>query len=158
MRRHIIHAMVILAVATAQQATARIGETEEECTARYGQPTKIDREKNVRQYTKGGLWIYIQFHEGKAELIGFRKLESDILGSAAAISDNQVDSLLKANGGKREWKKQDTLSMGKDWQTEDGELLAHIDSDNYLMICTKGYVARQAAKKKEKEDRNLQGF
>jgi hypothetical protein len=120
---------------------------------------KADKDKNMLLFQKGGILIMVEFYNGKADMISFRKSKQNILGIAEEFSDNEIQNLLKANGGTREWKQREIISMNKEWQTEDGELLAHLEAiENYIVIATKSYLAREESKKKAKENKKLDGF
>jgi hypothetical protein len=159
MKRYTSTVILVLALFVAREATARIGETPEQCRARYGEPTKVEKDKNMLLFQKGGVLIIVNFYDGKADMISFRKAKQNILGMAEEFSDNEIQNLLKANGGTREWKQREIISMNKEWQTEDGEFLAHLRAmDNIMIIATKAHLAREVAKKKAKEDKNMDGF
>ena len=84
------------------QAIARIGETPKQCLKRYGKPysTKVfpDIKEVWNWYLKGGFDIRIFFYDGKAGVISFSKL-----GTSKELSENEIQTLLRANGGKRIW-------------------------------------------------------
>ena len=139
-------------------AYARIGETQEQCKQRYGIPVKVDSVQNMMGFKKSGFFIIIQFHDGKADMIRFSKLEQNILGIATEMSENEIETLLKANGSKV-WKQREVISMNREYETEDGVLFAQYDiMENTLMILTNGYIARHEAKNKAKEDDKLKEF
>lgn len=137
---------------------ARIGETSQQCEERYGKPF-TDEEDALTGYRKSGLLIFIEFFNNKAEMISFRKAEENILGMAEELSDNEIQTFLKANSGKKEWKKRSVISMDKEWETEDAEIFAqYITIRNTLIIATKGCLERKAAEKKAKEEEKLKDF
>ena len=73
---------------------ARIGESQEECIARYGaviekRPAKIpDSDPEATVFSKGGVTVYIEFQKGKAWCVVFRK---------PALTASEVAGLLRAN-------------------------------------------------------------
>ncbi|MEI6634897.1 MAG: hypothetical protein WCP22_13925, partial [Chlamydiota bacterium] len=143
---------------SARCALGRIGETPEQCTSRYGESIKTGEDKSMI-FKKSGLLIMVDFYDGKADMINFSKAQRNILGKAEKLSENEIQTLLKSNGADRTWKKRDILSMNEEWETEDGVLLAHLESlENFLIVTTKDHMTRAEAKKKQKEDKNLGGF
>jgi len=138
---------------------ARIGETPAQCETRYGKAFKTDTDSGMSFFRKGGFLIMVGFHQGKAGLVSYRKEETDILDNAKEMSDNEIETLLKANGGNKKWKKREIISMDKEWQTEDGTLFAqYMTMQNYLTVVTKEYIEREDAKKKAKEKKDLEGL
>ncbi len=165
--------LTALLLAGGMAATARIGETEAECAARYGEPygepvddVMKDRAIVWRAYGKGGLswmgWLFgkgklifiIGFRDGKAESIQFQNMEKKGVGNPVALTEAEIDVLLKANGGKRKWKWQMVADGFTDgWKTEDGELVAvHPGKDqSSLKIATKEANQRWKRSRAEKE-------
>lgn len=139
-------------------ALARIGETPEQCQARYGEPVK-KLSNNRSLFQKNGILIIAEFYEGKADLLTFRKVDQNIIGIPADFSDNEIAGLLKANGGEKAWKKVESLSLDSQWQTDDSALIANYASvDKLLFIVTKNHMAHSEENKKKKEDKNLSEF
>lgn len=137
-------------------AYARVGETTEQCRARYGEP--ISSSEKGTLYKKSGLLIVATFYEGKCDLIGYRKVEENSLGKAIKLTENEINLLLKSNS-QSEWKKQNNLSMSSQWQTEDGTLFANYDIfENTLGVMSAEYLARQKAEREAKEKDSLKGF
>lgn len=175
MKRIIAVVSLIVFASLYQQTTARIGETPEQCQARYGKPVKIDAENKSIWYQKVGFLIAVTFYEGKAESIMFMKadsIDSVISGLAAEISETEIQNLLKSNGEGKKWREhfvsKETKSSGymdKLWVTEDQERMAWYNAIKQLVIATKSASVRKAAKdeaearKKEAEERKkLEGF
>ena len=61
-------AIATVALTTASTLFARIGETEQECAARYGEPIKKFPDNSLA-YQKSGLAIIITFFNGKADSV-----------------------------------------------------------------------------------------
>jgi hypothetical protein len=154
----LLAAIAAVALMTSSTLFARIGETEQECAARYGEPvTKFP--DNILLYQKSGLTIIITFFNGKADSIVYAKNATNALGKREQISETEVEILLNNNSGSVPWKKRGVISMDGEWETENGELLAtYITSQNSLNIGTKDYLARTRANKAAKESKNLEGF
>ena len=147
--------LAAIAAVTLTTATlcARIGETEQECAARYGEPTK-KLPNNSFLYQKSDLNIFIIFSNGKADAIAYSKI-----AKGQQLSENEIELLLTSNSGGIPWQKRAVISMNREWETEHGELLANYDTvEHLLMIATKDYFARQKAAKDAKEGQNLEGF
>jgi hypothetical protein len=165
--RSLLAAIAAVTLTTSSTLFARIGETEQECAARYGEPIKKFPD-NSFHYQKADLGILITFFNGKADAITYRKIATNVLGKGEEISENEIEILLKSNSGGVPWKKRvaisitknwETDSMTKHWETENGELLAtYLTFDNLLKVGTKDYLAREKAKKDAKESKNLEGF
>jgi len=146
-------------------AFTRIGETVEECEARYGKT--LGKENNELGFRKGGFWIKVTFYQGIAESVSYIKE-----GPGIKISDNEIAILLQSNSGGKKWKEcvfPVNIKGMKYWETEDGALIAiyhsfdHIPDD--LFIVTKDSLDRQRAKeakemeeKEKDEKKRLEGF
>ena len=110
-------------------------------------------------YQKAGLGVIVTFYEGKADAIAYRKIAENALGKGERISDNEIDFLLKGNSGDTPWKKRSVISMNREWESENSNLLAtYIMFENLLMVATQDYLAREKAKKNAQEGKNLDGF
>ena len=133
-------------------AFARIGETAEECVTRYGKA--IDKVDNRMFFAKGGFVIAATFYQGVVDSIAYFKE-----GKRAEISDNEIEVLLKSNGGDEKWEKLKIISVDKQWETEDGAIMACYKTfDNMLLIATKERLERMIAEKKAEEKERLEEF
>jgi hypothetical protein len=149
----LLAAIAAVALTTSSTLFARIGETEQECAARYGEPTKT-LPNNSLLYEKSDLNIYIIFFNGKADAIAYGKI-----AKGEQLSENEIEVLLKSNSGDVPWQERAVISMNRNWETENGELLANYNTvAHLLMIATKDYFTRKQATKDAKEDQNLEGF
>ena len=157
-RAPLLAAIAAVALTTSSTLFARIGETEQECAARYGQP--VNNFPNDRLlYQKSGLGILITFFNGKADAITYRKIATNALGKGEPLSEHEVEILLNSNSGGAPWKSVAVISMNRNWKTENGELQAAYNTiENLLMVGTKDYLAREKAKKDANEGKNLEGF
>ncbi|MGC3991673.1 MAG: hypothetical protein QM796_18680 [Chthoniobacteraceae bacterium] len=144
-------------VCFASQSKARIGETLEQCIQRYGAVVK--QESGIIVFKKSGFFVMVKLYNEKVEQIAFCKAQADELGQAGAISDNEIELLLKTNGGASNWKVQPVISTDRHWQTEDESLFAHYTTiDHMLVIQTKDCVVRDIESEKAKEKQNLNSF
>jgi spore coat protein CotH len=156
--RSVASLLAAIALTTSSTLFARIGETEQECAARYGEPIKKFPD-NSSAYQKSGLAIIITFFNGKADSIGYRKIATNALGKGEQLSENEVEILLNSNSGGVSWKQRAVISVNRNWETEDGEFLATYSTfENLLKVGTKDFRAREKAKKEAKESQNLEGF
>ena len=136
---------------------ARLGETVAECQQRYGTATKVD--SKTLTFDKAGYFIVISFFEGKADSIAYTKLKTDGNGTPIKISDNEIDQLMKLHSGDLEWKKREVISINDEWETSQRDFFAYYDKlHNFLIITTKGFVERNNAEKKAKEDKAIKGL
>ena len=104
---------------------------------------------NSLLYQKSGLGIIITFFNGKADSIVYRKIATNALGKGEQISENEVEILLNNNSGGVPWKKRAVISMNREWETENGELLAtYITSENLLIRWNKGLSCQRRKLKK----------
>ena len=89
-------------MATLAVTHARIGETMEQATERYGEPVSSGVEDNDEWtfFKKGGFVVYVIFYEGKIEHIEYIKQKpgagTDKLTSTE-LSDTEINNFLKAN-------------------------------------------------------------
>lgn len=149
----LLAAIAAVALTTSSTSFARIGETEQECTALYGEPFE-ELPNNSVLYRKSDLGLLITFFNGKADSIAYRKI-----AKGQQLSENEVEILLKNNSGGVPWKKHAVISTNREWLTENGELVAtYVTHERLLMVVTKDYLARRKAKIEAKEVQNLEGF
>jgi hypothetical protein len=140
-------------------AHARIGETPEQCQARYGAAIKADKAAQSILFSKAGLNVMTFFREGKCVRVGFWKSEVDILNSPLALSDAEKEALLDANGGGAKWRKLTVLDVNAYWQTVDEKLTAsYVLLENMLIIQTTDEMNRTIAEQQAKEKAKLKDF
>jgi hypothetical protein len=90
-------------------ASGRIGETKEQCDARYGMPKSVidhraDSFDSSADYEKGGVSVTVYFMDGKASLIYFGK--TNRIGPQAHKElwhEYEIRALLERNGGGKKW-------------------------------------------------------
>jgi hypothetical protein len=154
-------ASLILFFCMAALASAHIGETPQECVARYGQ--SFEKQTNdfgwsVLLFKKNGFDIFITYLDGKAQKIQYGHSNKNSIGIGDKLSDNEIQLLLKANDP-GEWKKDNQSFMDEGWINQDATLLAAKPAmQEILFVVTKQYMAAQQAETKAKETRNLQGM
>ena len=146
---------VLVLMIAGSSARARLGETFEECKARYGDPVKVFQAGPV--FIKGDFQIQIAFYDGKAGLIVFMKA-SGLAGVHEPLSDTEIATLMRANGSKSPWKQEkDSPPGGRGWVTEDGLLFAMYEK-NQLWIGTKAGMTRYFRDAAAKEKMKMEGF
>jgi hypothetical protein len=119
MKSLVLSALVVLL--TIRPAAARMGETLDECVQRYGpmierRPAKLGAsDPDVMVFSKAGITVAVEFKEGKAWHLTFRK---------TALTSFEIEALITANSGTSLW--------GSPLKTRDKE---------YRMTADKGRVA-----------------
>ena len=157
MKMPVIITATLITLALATTAPGRIGETLVQCQARYGK--EIRGADGCFIFIKSGFYIMVHLYEGKADSILFRKVEQNILDIPVEISPNEIQNLLKQNGGGKAWKETNEIIIGSSWATEDGSVLAGYKAmEHILVVFTLDHSLRNLAAKKAKEDKKLEGF
>ena len=132
-----------------QVSYARIGETLEECKVRYGE-VFAEQELNgipAFGFMKSDYLIMVTFHGGYASSVTIGKTSQE------KITANEIDILLKANGGEKQW-----IELPDDsWKTEDGEILANY-MDPVLVVTTADFEKLLDEATKREEAEKLDGF
>jgi hypothetical protein len=118
----------ILLLGLPSVSNARIGETLQQCVARYGQPDGEPEEGGVHPkatncaFVKDGLELLVTFYQGKAVDIIFSKLDE------RSFSPSEVEELLKANGSG--WKEREAQKPDQsEWETAYGARRAMLYPD-----------------------------
>jgi hypothetical protein len=141
--------------------SARLGETIEQCRARYGKETRIlkDSEGDIHEYSKAGFVIGIRFHQGKAAIIVANKPPQGLLGIPDEITPAELEALISANGRGSAWTKIEGDIVKDKWVSDDKRGLATYDTINnrlslYDIAANERMIEAKAAKEKAK----LEGF
>lgn len=143
--------------AVAGSVQARIGETVDQCKARYGQILNI-MPNGIHVYEKHPFRVVCGYSEGVCVYIGFLNSERDVLDNPLPMSETQIQTILDANSKGRSWVKRQVISLHKEWQTSDGYLCAVYSFENLLLISTKAEMDRSNAETVENEKKKLKGF
>ncbi len=100
-------ALLLLSVliSLSSPALARIGETREQCEARYGKPVRVDEEYHNTSHEKAGLAVECYFYEGKCERIAFQHIDMGADGKRLPLTELEVKTLMEANSGGGVWEK-----------------------------------------------------
>jgi hypothetical protein len=137
--------VLLLAAGTAQ---ARVFETAEQCSARYGKPVctlKTEVGSNV-SYAKNGVSITVEFRKDSAVSATFFKLtDKDKPDENRVWSKEEIQKLLEASGGERKWGPVRKDMHGQPyWKTTDDALTARVMNDLYLKIDDNAEFGRRA--------------
>lgn len=139
-------------------AYARLGETEDQCIARYGAVVKQDQITSyglslpALGFVKNGYIIMVAFLSNKAGMIEISKQDG------SDISENEITNFLDANSGGQKWNKQNAFSVDSNWMREDGAKAQYDPFQKNLTLATKEFEAAMEAAKKADEDKKTQGF
>lgn len=140
-------------------AQARLGETANECTRRYGEPVEVNHEKMTLRFHKAGLAVLAVFRDGLCVMIGYAKLERDALDQPVEMSEVEREALRTANAGDSTWKRKTVISIDEHWETEDGKRLCLWQPlKRSLVFTTVAEAERLARETAEKEKQKLDGF
>ena len=150
----------LLVACFALSASARIGETPEECKARYGEPMKNGENWD---FVKNGYRITLHFYAKRVYFIEFNRIggKNASVGWGGELSENEIESLLASNVGKGEWKKMETqrLTTDREWFCEESLRHAQYSAIHHVLSSsTLEWIAREDEEKKRKEDKNLDGL
>jgi hypothetical protein len=135
---------------------ARIGETREQCDARYGKNIGTNSTPDEALYLTNGLYVAVQFSNNKAEKLEIKKQAREINRNRDVpkqLTFEEVEVLRASNSGANKWVVDKQTSL---WVTEDGSMWSRDDvAARVLTIATTEYKERVRAQKKaarEKED------
>lgn len=140
---------------TAGASFARIGETFEECTARYGRHVRISNDGKVHVFESGRFRLFIELRDGKADAIIYRKIppDKDYVGAPLQFSTSEIHTLLKNNFGGAPWKTTHPDLYTINYEDPDGAWSASYSTlTGRLVLLTKAAADRLAAEKKEADD------
>lgn len=119
----------VFAVMACSTASARIGETFEQCVARYGAPDsgpetdEDDSAARVYYFIKSGRDIRVVFYDGKAVDLFYSRLDK------RAFSDSEVQKILAENKAS-EWVEGKAAPGKRSWESSQGGRHAFLTSDN----------------------------
>jgi len=147
-------------------AFARMGETLEQCEARYGSPEKIEPPNPefmlpdaVYVFSKDGVRIRVSFLGGVAQRITYSRPDSSDpqdYAKASDLSRSQVEEIVARNVGE-----------GNFSLTEDGSTLSGSSNDKNvtiryahktLILKTEAYLERELAASREAEQKQVEGL
>jgi hypothetical protein len=159
------------AVLECSTATARIGETLEECEARYGEVTPTTPAPEhfpegcvMHGFEKAGMTVAVTIHDSKVVQIMFWKIEKDAAGKPQPLDAIEIKTLLDANGGGQEWEEAPANEIPPDteaWYTklDDGVVLAtYARTAGRLTLVTQQFSRAISKSAGNKEKERLKGF
>ncbi len=116
-------------------AQAHLGETPQQCVARYGNPTGMDEKQTTFFFTKEGVNVHATFDGGKCvKLILSKQAMGGLL--RRDFDDHEVRMLLAANSAGQTWEKSSGF-VDDEWVTEKRDLCAtHEGVTRRLVIMT----------------------
>lgn len=165
MRKILIH--VALLVAIAGTATARIGETPEECEARYGERYEVSADGRRVTFIKGGIQTQCLFLDGKAIHLMFRPLSMPPGETfhrphwgGFVLPPAMVDAILAANSGDRAWIK-NMPELGRPTvllHTEGGEIEGVFNSSVLALWTREWALERRALLTEQELAKTVEGF
>lgn len=153
--RHLIPAVFL---ALLIPASARLGETVEQCRTRYGKETLGEAEANGSgRFQKNGISISVDFRDGKAVEIFFSHEAKGLTDIFTGLPDATIQGLLDANNGGSEWIEDQSDPIknigAKVLKRKDGTAVARWDySRGSLVITAAEEVRRREAEKKKKAE------
>lgn len=135
----------------ASPASARLGETVQECLARYGEAIEADAEERTAAFVKSGFLVMVYFDDsGYCDKIIFIREDKE------AFSETQKDTLIAANLGE-EIEPVD-VGINEGWETPTGDLGVYNVIQEVLIFRTKARLERDAKEKESKEKKALSDF
>lgn len=151
--------IVTLGCLLAVAAQARIGETPQQCVERYGKPLEVNKGDQSLSFSKNGLVIITEFHDGICEGIYYTKIKEAEEYRQKDFTLTEVEVLLGANGGDKKWNAQKDEVFSQAFFSDDVSLIAVWDKRRrYLNIVTLAHQKRRTEAKADKERQNLEGF
>jgi hypothetical protein len=143
---------------------ARLGETPEECSARYGAAvaTVPGGDDNVQGtstiiYEKGGMKIVTLVYEGRVVFISYEKPGTGETEQSQDISEGEIGFLLDANSQGKTWIP--ALTPPNAWRLEDGTASAayHNHSRKFIVSSTQ-YMSLSQRAQSAQDQQHLKGF
>lgn len=118
--------LVFYALCLNDVAFARLGESAPECVARYGKPISVDQFSDGRikvLFQKGPFTIIAEFNGDKSDGVNGSECQEITYRKKdlSRIFENEIRTLLKANGYGKEWLIEPNQAGNKVWKLEGGE-------------------------------------
>jgi hypothetical protein len=154
-------ALLLLSVliSLSSPALARIGETREQCDARYGKPVEV-KDPNGVKYQKSGLNVICRFIEGKCGYIYFSKIQKDAQNESLPLPVEEAKILMEVNSGGAPWSKAGEIAEDGFEAWESGDLEAGYSkiAPSFLSIDTLAYRKYEEARKAADKKGDLKDF
>lgn len=135
-------------LATCIPSQARIGETMEQCIARYG--PVVEHMGKDASFKPDPFTIIAEFENGKCVTL--------YISSKEEITETQINVFLKANGGENTWIKDEAIGSLQ-WHTKyEKDRLRAIYKHNRLSITNWEYFKKQREIDKQEEADKMKKF
>jgi hypothetical protein len=151
--------LVIALLSSALPSNARLGETLEQCVARYGNPvTPMDvadssgGKKGQAIFEKNGYSIAIAFLGGISESEMFSKDDK------SAFTDTEKDTILNANAENLRWSLSTEPSVNDNWIREDDARAIYDRFGRTLLLATKKFILKERAEARADQQNKLKDF
>lgn len=136
-------------------AQCRIGETFEECKARYGKPVEV--KKDAASFLKNGMYVSVHFAGGKVDEISYSRKDAKDSKKSVRPTDAEVDILLRANAQDTSWDFEVAHRHDVLWRnTEKG--LSALRTQQALTISIADPIAYKSHHERKAAARDLEGF
>lgn len=146
-------------------ASARIGETPEECAGRYGKPVRVEAGEDwaMHIFSKGTVGVTCWFEIGKCRAIAFQLIdESRVVmvptNKRTRFTDDQTASLLAANAGGSTWEKTSGDGYTFYHATADGKLAARSGMAGVVIEVIEERDRRKALLQPDAISKAIEGF
>lgn len=144
--------LLTLTALCATPAQARLGESPEQCAARYGEPNRT--EEDIFIYVKNGFEVGIIYMSDMAQAMFIRRQDGE------ELSDHIIKTLLESNSQGNTWTEKTILeSFHTHWVRSDGFAAASYNPiDHMLFLRSKRFIDKMTAEKQARESQALQDF
>lgn len=142
-------------------ASARIGETLEQCERRYGPSTalKIDAETAVYSFTKGPFSIAATIWKGTVHNLLISKRSENAPTNSQKLTEVELQTFFQANRGESPWAKIASDKNYEYWELADQSRRAVYElKTQLLMFTTKDYGEKSTVDKAAREKAVLKDF
>ena len=155
-----INLFAIVIMACVLPAEARIGETLEQCKARYGEAETQDAPPPAEQcylFHKNGIMVVVALVGGRAAQIVYAAVSPR--GESGELSGTQVTGLLAANSNGGSWTRSDDVGPTVYWMRSDRQVVAVYEPiRGYLTLTTVAHMNACKALKDEQEKQAISDF
>lgn len=142
--------LIAIAALSIQSASARMGESLNQCIVRYGQPAESQGQYHI--FIKNGFRIYVMMDKQIVGGIIYEKIDKD------NFSDIEIQTLLKTNSN-NEWKLVRDEFREKSYLSNNHNMAAiYYPFDKRLGIMTKDSASKAAADYEQSQKDKLEGL
>lgn len=137
------------------KAQCRIGETLDECKARYGNPVEL--KKDAALFLKNGMYVSAHFADEKVDEISYYRKSPKDPKKSVCPTDAEAEILLRANAQDTPWEIEFAHSRDVLWRNEKKGLSA-FRTQRALTISISDPMAYKAYHERKAAARDLEGF